>query len=138
VGVELHTITPGRQSDREYRATFPAFDTSRGNNSPETFKTFLSSEARVAETRYAGQNYPSYQSTELDGMINRYLVAIPMGERMEAGRQVVRHLSDQVVVMPVFYDVVGTATGNRLLNVVRSHGQNTTRTWNAHEWDLRQ
>ena len=137
IGVETHTITPGRQSDREYRSTFPGFDTSRGNNSVETFKTFLSSEARLPETRYAGQNYPSYQSAELDIFIDRFLVTIPIPERMEAGRQVIRHLSDQVVVMPVFYDVVGTMTGNRLVNVSTARGQNQTTTWNAHDWEVR-
>lgn len=137
VSVEPHTITPGRQSDRAYRATFPGFDTSRGNNSVETFKTFLSSEARLPENRYAGQNYPSYQNPELDAAINRFLVTIPLPERMEAGREIVRHLSDQVVVMPVFYDVVGTMTGNRLVNVPTTRGQNYTTTWNAHLWDVR-
>jgi len=137
IAVEHHTITPGRQSDREYRATFPGFDTSRGNNSAEAFKTFLSSEARTSDNRYAGQNYPSYQNAELDGFINRYLVTIPMDQRMEAGRGIVRHLSDQVVVMPAFYDVVGSMTGNRLRNVNPLRGQNQTTTWNAHEWDVR-
>ena len=69
--------------------------------------------------------------------INRYLVTIPMAERMDAGREVIRHLSDQVVVMPVFYDVVGTMTGNRLVNVPLSHAQDQTTTWNAQEWDVR-
>lgn len=137
VAVEHHTITPGRQSDREYRATFPAFDTSRGNNSAEAFKTFLSSEARTPENRYAGQNYPGYQNAELDGYINRYLITIPMDQRMEVGRQIVRHLSEQLPVMPAFYDVVGSVTGNRLMNVQPLRGQNQTTTWNAHEWDLR-
>jgi peptide/nickel transport system substrate-binding protein len=136
IAVEHHTITPGRQSDREYRATFPGFDTSRGNNSAEAFKTFLSSEARGPENRYAGQNYPGYQNPELDTSINRYLVTIPMDQRMEAGRQIVRHLSDQVAVMPAFYDVVGSMAGNRLRNVNPLRGQNQTTTWNAHEWDV--
>jgi peptide/nickel transport system substrate-binding protein len=137
IAAETHTITPGRQSDLEYRATFPSFDTSRGNNSVPTLKTFLSSEARVPENRYAGQNYPSYQNPELDAHINRYLVTIPTQPRMEAAQQVLRHLSDQVVVLPVFYDVVGTMTGNRMVNVPLSRGQDQTTTWNAHEWDVR-
>jgi peptide/nickel transport system substrate-binding protein len=137
VAAETHTITPGRQSNLEYRATFPSFDTSRGNNSLPTLKTFLSSEARVAENRYAGQNYPSYQNPELDAHINRYLVTIPIGPRLDAAGQVLRHLSDQVVVMPVFYDVIGTMTGNRLVDVLTKHGQDQTRTWNAHLWDVR-
>jgi ABC-type transport system substrate-binding protein len=136
VVVEPHSIAPARQADREYRATFPAFDTSRGNNSAESFKTFLSSEARVRETGYAGQNFPSYTNAELDALINRYLVAIPVPERMEAGRGIVHHMSDQVVVLPVFYDVVGTMTGNRLRGVPRSAAQSKTTTWNAHEWDV--
>lgn len=135
--VEPHTITAARQNDREYRATFPAFDTSRGNNSVETFKTFLGSEARVPDNRYAGANYPNYQNAELDGLINRFLVTIPMEDRMDAGRQVVRHLSEQAVVMPVFYDVLGVMTGKRLVNVPAKPAQNYTTTWNAHEWDVR-
>ena len=51
-------------------------------------------------------------------------------------RDVVRHLSEQVVVLPVFYDVVGTMTGNRMVNVPLSHAQDQTTTWNAQEWDV--
>ncbi len=136
IAVEPHTITAARQNDREYRSTFPAFDTSRGNNSVETFKTFLGSEARVPDNRYAGANYPNYQNADLDALINRFLVTIPMEERLDAGRQVVRHLSEQVVVMPTFYDVLGTMTGKRLVNVPTKPAQNYTTTWGAHEWDV--
>jgi len=55
---------------------------------------------------------------------------------MDAGRQVIRHLSERVLVMPAFYDVVGTMTGNRLVNTPLTRGQNQTTTWNAHEWDV--
>lgn len=136
VAAEPHTITPGRQSDREYRATFPGFDTSRGNNSVATFKTFLSSEARVRATGYAGQNYPSYMNAELDSLIDGYLLTIPVPERMRVAGRVVHHLTDQAVVMPTFYDVTGTMTGNRLTGVSTSVGQGRTTTWNAHEWDV--
>jgi peptide/nickel transport system substrate-binding protein len=138
ISVETHTITPGRQRDREYRATFPGFDTSRGTNGVAAFKTFLSSEARLPESRYAGANYPSYQNAELDGLINSFLVTIPTQERTEVARQVARHLSEQVVVMPAFYDVVGTMVGNRMVSVPPTRGQGQTNTWNAHEWDVRQ
>ncbi len=135
IAVEPHTITPGRQNDREYRASFAAFDLSRGNNSVETFKTFFSSESRGPENRYSGANYPNYQNAELDVLINRFLVSVPMEERMDAGRQIVRHLSENLVVMPAFHDVVGGMTANRILNVPAKPSQNQTTTWNAHEWD---
>lgn len=87
--------------------------------------------------RYSGANYPNYQNAELDAHINRYLVTIPTDARLEAGRQVLRHLSENVVVMPTFYDVVATMTGHRVLNVAAKPAQSQTTTWNAHEWDVR-
>jgi ABC-type transport system substrate-binding protein len=136
IAVEPHTIPLTRQADREYRSTFPGFDTSRGNNSPASFKTFLASEARVRENGYAGLNFPSYMNAELDGLINRYLVTIPMAERMDVAGRIVHHLTDQVVAMPTFYDVLGTMTGNRLRGVPTTAAQGMTTTWNAHEWDV--
>jgi len=70
-------------------------------------------------------------------LINRYLVTIPMEDRTEVGRQIVRHLSENIVVMPAFYDVLATMVGHRVLNVAAKPSQNQTTTWNAHEWDVR-
>lgn len=137
IPAEMHTITPARQSDREYRARFPSFDTSRGNNSPEAFKTFLGSEARLPASQYAGLNYPSYVNADLDALINRYLVTIPSAERLQLGGQIVHHLSDRVVVMPMFYDVVGTMIGDRLIGIPTMVGLGRTHTWTAHTWDLK-
>jgi hypothetical protein len=50
--------------------------------------------------------------------------------------QIVRHISDQVVIMGIFYNVSPTLLSTRLINVGAA-GQGATQAWNAHEWDVR-
>lgn len=45
-------------------------------------------------------------------------------------------MSDQVVVLPVFYDVQATVASDRLRGVPPHVAQGKSATWNAHEWDV--
>jgi hypothetical protein len=137
VGAETTVIPIQRQNDNEYTATFPGFDTSRSHAGEAALKNFHSSEARLPEKRYIGRNYPNYQSRELDALIDRYLITIPHAERMQAAGAVIRHLTDQVVLMDLVYDAGLTVIGNRLQNVSSSFTSGAGITWNAHLWDVR-
>jgi peptide/nickel transport system substrate-binding protein len=135
---EYHLTPNQRQNEREYRSTFPGFEVTRSNSGIESLPTFRSSEARTPETQYAGLNYPNYANAELDALIDRYFVTIPMVERMEVAGRMVHHLSDQLAVMPVFYDAAATMAGRRVLNVPERAAPAFTVTWNAHQWDVTQ
>ena len=51
---------------------------------------------------------------------------------MQALGQVMRHISEQLVVMGLIYDVAPVLIGNQLENIATPNP-----TWNIHQWDLK-
>jgi peptide/nickel transport system substrate-binding protein len=125
-----------RRSDFEYRFNFPAFDLRR---QPLTFDQlydkFHSSQFTTAANNWRGGNYGHYANAELDRLVEQHDVTIPQVPRWELFKGIVRHVTDQVVIIGLFYDVEVTATTSRLKNVrIRSAGFGET--LNVHEWDI--
>jgi ABC-type transport system substrate-binding protein len=75
-------------------------------------------------------------NAEMDALIDRYFATVPKPERNRVLAQIVHHLTDQVVVLPLIWQVDPTMIGNRLTNVGAA-SRYTTQVWNAHEWDVR-
>jgi ABC-type transport system substrate-binding protein len=119
-------------NDRQDQATFPSFLVLRQPNGVSRALALHTSEARVAETNFSGSNNGRYRNPELDGLIDRFLVTIPRDERMRIATQLVRHLTEQLPLLPFFYDAQITVITNRLLHVDPGPNQ----AWNAHQWDL--
>ncbi len=133
---ETVAIPPQRASDLEYRATFPGFSVQRQGGELSFMENFHSSQARTRENRFAGSNNTRYMSPELDAIIDSYLRTIPEAERMAVAREGVRHITENVVEFPLFYDTQPALIANKLVNVYAARG-NTQTAWNAHEWDVR-
>lgn len=131
VGVDAVVIPTQRQSDREYRANFPAFTLQGGGGGVASVDRFVSSQARLPERNYAGSNYSRYMNPEFDALVERFLSTIPWNERMQALRAVMHHMTDQLNVLSIYYAASTSMIGNRMVNV----GPNPT--WNAHEWDVK-
>ena len=56
-------------------------------------------------------------------------------ERLDVVGQIIHELSDQLVLLPLYYGAEPAVIGKRLANVgVKTTG--STAAWNAHEWDL--
>jgi peptide/nickel transport system substrate-binding protein len=133
VGVAIDWVPPQRMRDAEYRANFRSFSLS-GQSAHLT--RFHSSEARLPERNYRGANNARYMNPEMDALIDRYFATVPKPERNRVLAQIVHHLTDQVVVLPLIWQVDPTMIGNRLTNVGAA-SRYTTQVWNAHEWDVR-
>jgi len=135
VGVAMDPIIIPRQraADREYRATTLGFDF-RFN--PPDVTRYHSSKIPLPENNYRGDNSARYRSAELDGLLDRYLVTIPKPERLQILGQVIRHMTDQLVVVPLIHDAEPALVGNRLVNVNPKKGD-SLQPWNVHEWDVR-
>jgi ABC-type transport system substrate-binding protein len=131
-------LTAQQQSDREFYATYPAFDTARSNNGLRDFFAFHSSQVKTPETRYTGSNRSGYVNADLDGLVDRYFATIPVAERLQIAGRVVHHVTDQVVFFPLFYDLTPTVASNRLVNFPRRIVRSSTPTWNVHSWDIRE
>ena len=57
-------------------------------------------------------------------------------ERVELARQITRHVTENLVLLPMFSDTWPGVTGGRLVNVGASAAGGDA-AWNAHEWDVR-
>jgi len=77
---------------------------------------FHSREVPSAETRWVGTNRGRYASPELDSLIDRYTTTIPRAERTAALTEALRHMTDRLVVLNVYYSTSPTAIGKRLRN----------------------
>jgi peptide/nickel transport system substrate-binding protein len=132
VGVETLIVPEQRQADREYRAARPGFDVPR---SPKDLARHHSREIPLPENQFRGNNRARYGNPELDGWIDAYFTTIPWAERTAVLRQIVRHMTDQVTVIGLFFDVTPAMMANSLVNV--RAGPGGAEMWNAHEWDAR-
>jgi ABC-type transport system substrate-binding protein len=137
IAAEYLVVPVQRQSDNEYRATFTGFDTTRSAGGLRGFMSFHSSQVRTPETRYSGSNFPGYANPDYDALVERYLMAIPREERMRVAGQIVHHITDQLLCLPLYYTVTSTMIASRLLNVPARVPMDYTVTWNAAEWDIR-
>jgi peptide/nickel transport system substrate-binding protein len=131
VGVATETNIYPRQmrDDIEWRQTRPAFELL---TQPAEVQRFHSNGTPLPENRFRGDNRTRYNNPELDTLIDRYFLTIPMQERMGTLGQVVRHLSDQVVAIGLVYDAQPMLISNKLLNASAA-----AQTTNANEWDVR-
>ncbi len=133
IAAEPHTIPLARSQDAEYRANFPGWELIR-QPKLEVITRIHSSRARLPANNYrtiGGFNYPRYMNPEYDALIDRFYASVPWPERMDALREIVHHVSDQVIVMGTFYSTEANMRSNRL------EGVQPTRAWAAQEWDVR-
>src|SRR5207248_3006925 len=130
----LHALARQQATDLEYRATRPGFEMTRQPDdfSDRSLRRLLSREASIPENNFRGQNRGRYQSPELDSLIERYLVTVPMRERLDIGRGIVKHMTENLPVMGVAYDSTAIIIGSSLTNV---NALEITR--NVHTWDVR-
>lgn len=122
-----------RATDQEYRAKFPAFELLRGLDL-DGLDSFHSRQRKTAENGWRGGN-GGYGNPEYDAMVDRYAITIPIKERVDLLGQLLRHISDQVVVSVLFWDIEPIMIGNRIHNVFARH-RSSSHGWNSHEWDL--
>jgi ABC-type transport system substrate-binding protein len=138
MAVETVFIPPQRAGDSQYRATFPAFEVLRAGSDVREISNYRSTAARLPENNFRGNggtNRSRYANGAFDALIDGFYATIPRRERMEIAGEIVHHMTDQVLVMGLFYDPLPGFVSNRLLNVSPLGGE-ATLPWNVHEWDL--
>jgi len=136
VGVETFLTPAALVSDREHRATFPAFSLAQNPDDKDSLANLHSSGIPVRENRYVGINKPRYSNPSFDALLDQYFVTIPRQARAQVLGQIVAHVTEQLPVMGLFYGVEPTLVANRVLNVA-PRIQDSTQARNAHEWELR-
>jgi peptide/nickel transport system substrate-binding protein len=138
VGVTTETYLIPRQlaSDDEFRATFPGFEVTRRANDQRGLPNLYSSQVPLPSNKFTGSNNGRYASPELDSLLDSYFVTIPTRERNETLGQILRHLSENLVMLGLFYDPQPVLLGNRLRNIAAKPTPQATQAWNAELWDV--
>lgn len=134
VGNDPVLIPPARTRDREYRTNYPGFQVLQQPNDPASLRHLHGSAARLPPD-YGGRNQARYMNAEFDALLDTYFTTVPQPERVEVLGRAVRHISEQLNVMGIFYNVQPTLISNRLRNVTAGY-HNSTQAWNAEEWDV--
>lgn len=131
-------IVPNQRArDLEYRATFRSFALQSGQGyGPDGVRALLSTDARVPERNYVGGNYVRYMNPEIDVLIGQYFTTIPFTDRMQVLSQMVRHTTENLIWMPLYWRVIPTFIGHQLVDVPAVSDVGAQH-WNAHLWDLK-
>jgi ABC-type transport system substrate-binding protein len=137
IAIEEVVVPNQRVPDREYRHTRPGFEILGLGNDPDNFQSFHGSRTPLPSNAFSGLNRSRYQNPQFDALADQYFVTIPRPERMQVLRDIVHHLSDQLVFMGLFYTTTHSLVGNRVVNVTK-RGPNSTEAWNAEQWEVRQ
>src|SRR5205823_2215707 len=103
IAVKSTPIPPQLTTNSEYRATYPAFSVNGSPMSDTDIEVYHSANARTPENHYSGSNKPRYMDAEMDSLVDRYLVTIPIKERMDIGTQIVRNITTNLPMLPLFY-----------------------------------
>lgn len=126
------TVPEARESDLEFRATFPGFE-AVGTGSPFTaYVNLRESEIRTAANGFRGSNRTGYAHPDLTALADRYLITISLPERLQILGDMINHHTSNVVLMYLMYSSQPLAISNRLMNVTAAKT-----TANVLEWDVR-
>jgi peptide/nickel transport system substrate-binding protein len=111
VGVEssLNLQTIGASGDRGYEAVQPGIFLI-GNMSPLTnlFRQLNSRFVATEANRWTGFNLTGFSDPQIDSLLDRYYVTIEPTERLNLDRQLVQKGMGDVVVLPLYWEVVPT------------------------------
>jgi peptide/nickel transport system substrate-binding protein len=141
IAVEQNIVPTQRAADPAYRSSFPGFQLLRyPSDVLSNAGSFHSLAARLAENNFViargpggGINWSRYANPELDGLIERFYATVPRRERLQVAGQILHHVTDQLVVLPLFWDPSLGLASNRVQNVPPL-GDSVP--WNVEQWQV--
>jgi peptide/nickel transport system substrate-binding protein len=121
-------------ADRVYQSTFPSFYFRFGD--PAQIGDSVTNQRPLASNNYVGRNTTRYSNPEFDALVQRWVTTIPRAERTQILGDMVHHLTDQLVLLPLYHEPEPVLISNRLVNVGGRRGINI-QAWNVQLWDLK-
>jgi peptide/nickel transport system substrate-binding protein len=137
VGVDPNVFPQQRLREQDWIAQFPGFLMYRNPNDLAGLGGLYGSRASLAENnfRVTGNN-SRYMNPEFDALLDRYFSTVPLPARIQALGAVIKHISEQLNVMGLFYDQQPTMIASRVLNVTVTRAVNEPQAASAHLWDV--
>lgn len=137
VAAEPYLIPQAQRDDRAFNAQFPGVRLWQGSNSLYEVDRMHSREAAVQENRFSGGNRSRYVNSEYDSLIDAYMVTVPVAERTQVLARIVRHMTENLNVMGLWFNTEPAAVGKRLQNFTNKKTTGAYTAWNAHEWAIK-
>jgi ABC-type transport system substrate-binding protein len=133
IDAQTYIIPNQRLTDREFVLTFPSFNLVAVPIDPSstTIQGLRSSSTPLPSNGFQGGNRARYVNPAFDDLLNRYLVTIPMKDRLPVLGDILHHQTDQLTLMTLFYQGSANILGDSHLK-----NANGTAMWNAHLWEL--
>jgi peptide/nickel transport system substrate-binding protein len=135
--VEESRLTTAQVRDTKYLVSFPGFVAAQ---IPLSFNNLMSrvngAQCPVEETRWAGSSWGCYQNAEMDAAIRGLQGSIDFTEQQRHWRDLVRIQSQEVPVLPLYFNVTATLFREGVLGVKGHTVPKTAATWNSAEWDV--
>ena len=136
IGTEANIVPTQRLSDVEWVTSFPGFQLTQRPNQLRALSNLHSTQSPRPETNYTGSNISRYSNPEFDAQIDRYYVTISRPDRVRIASQIINFMTDQVLLLGLFYTIEPILINNRVLNV-EARTSRGTHAWNSQEWDVR-
>jgi ABC-type transport system substrate-binding protein len=141
VAVEANMIPTQRAADPAYRSNFPGFQALRyPSDVLSGAGAFHSLAARLPENNYiiargpgGGINWSRYANPDVDALVERFYTTVPRRERFQIVGQILHQVTDDLAVMPLFWDPSLGLVSNRVRNVPAI---GDAAPWNVEEWQV--
>lgn len=136
IEVELQVLPAQQLREAAWKSEFRAFSVRRNPVRLDRLENYFhSKQIPTPENGYRGANYSAYRNPEVDGLIDRFSSAVARTERLQLAGQLLHRLTDQVVIIGLFYDVEVTLAAERIKNLT-GRSADSGEAWNAELWDL--
>jgi peptide/nickel transport system substrate-binding protein len=135
IGVDARQAVLPRPFSNETRVTFPAMMNWSTTNQPEGWLLGYTTQ-RIAgpENRWTGSNFGGWSNGDYDRLATTFVVTLDRAQRSDQMVQLARLLSEQVPILPLYYnlDVVAHTAQVRNVRVVPDGSIG----FNVHEWEM--
>lgn len=137
VGVNLVVLSAGESRDTQRVAQFPSLMTT---SIPLAFEHNLGRingpNCPSEQTRWTGLNSGCYQNPDHDRIIDSIGSTIEPNRLRDLWRDLVRHQSEQLPVLPLFFNVTVSLFREGVTGSKGDTKPRTNMTWNVYEWDV--
>jgi peptide/nickel transport system substrate-binding protein len=117
VNGDLVMIPRQRATDREYRMARPSFELNGRATELIGLLRMHSREIPTPQNGFTGHNRTRYGKPEFDALLDQFSVTISRPTRTAIARELVRHITERLVVLDLYYTSDAFAFSKRLRNV---------------------
>jgi len=135
--VEEGGFTAAQARDGETLTRFRALSTTSGPLGANSMVNYTTGQIPRAENRWVGQNRGGWSNPEYDRIFEQYQTTFMREERIGHLAQAARILSEQLGVIPLYFNP-GVLAYPATLRGVSVKAAEEEATWSMYEWELRQ